>query len=223
MTSGGCGTDAVYGTSARAGLCRHKCSSSTSVARRHRHLWCEHGLGPNPLSPWKATFLHHAHAAFRADGRRSDEAAEIAERERLVGRLTMGREVLKSLDPLGLDPRCIREAAMRLAGAYPTAAVCRVLDLPRGSYYRRGPVAEGIEALLGLAARWPTYGYRRLTAILRRQGWRVDAKWVRRLMREPHLAAALPGTQAPHDEQRTRIRSAGGTIDNGPFVGCRWL
>jgi transposase InsO family protein len=85
---------------------------------------------------------------------------------------------------------------MSLAGAYPTAAICQLLELPRGSFYRRGPVAEGehplIEALLGLAAQWPTHGYRRLTVMLRRQGWRVNAKRVRRLMHALHLAAEAP-------------------------------
>lgn len=55
----------------------------------------EHGLSPNLLSLWKATFLQRAHTAFQTDERRSDEAARIAELERLVGRLTMEREVLK--------------------------------------------------------------------------------------------------------------------------------
>jgi transposase len=54
----------------------------------------EHGLSPNLLSLWKATFLQRAHTAFQTDERRSDEAARIAELERLVGRLTMEREVL---------------------------------------------------------------------------------------------------------------------------------
>ena len=55
----------------------------------------EHGLSPTLLSLWKTTFLHRAHAAFQTDERRSDEAARIADLERLVGRLTLEREALK--------------------------------------------------------------------------------------------------------------------------------
>lgn len=55
----------------------------------------EHGLSPNLLSLWKTTFLQRAHVAFLSDERRSHEAAKIAALERLVGRLTMEREVLK--------------------------------------------------------------------------------------------------------------------------------
>lgn len=54
-----------------------------------------HGLSPNLLSLWKTTFLERAHTAFQADERRSHEAAQIADLERLVGRLTMEREILK--------------------------------------------------------------------------------------------------------------------------------
>jgi transposase InsO family protein len=85
---------------------------------------------------------------------------------------------------------------MKLADAYPTATVCRLLDLPRGSFYRKGQAAERelplIEALLQQAAQWPTYGYRRLTVMLRRQGWCVNPKHVRRLMHTLHLAADAP-------------------------------
>src|SRR5215210_3028197 len=59
-----------------------------------------HGLSPTLLPLWKATFLQRAHAAFRADGGRSDEHARIAELEPMVGRLTMEREVLKKASTL---------------------------------------------------------------------------------------------------------------------------
>src|SRR5262245_41636516 len=61
-----------------------------------------------------------------------------------------------------------REIVMKLAGSYPIRLVCRLLGLPRSSvYYRaRPPLDEAVlkTALLDVAAEWPTYGYRRLTA-----------------------------------------------------------
>jgi putative transposase len=84
---------------------------------------------------------------------------------------------------------------MSLADAYPTAVICRALGLPRGSFYRRGRADEDQptrDALLELAARWPTYGYRRLTVMLRRRGQVVNGERVRRLMHELGLAAAPP-------------------------------
>jgi transposase len=59
-----------------------------------------HGLSPTLLSLWKAIFLQRAHAAFQADDRRGDEPARIAELERMVGRLTMERELLKKASTL---------------------------------------------------------------------------------------------------------------------------
>lgn len=85
---------------------------------------------------------------------------------------------------------------MRLADAHPTATIGRLRELPRGSFDRQGPAAAGeqpwIAALLAEAAQGPTYGDRRLTVMLRRQGWRVTARRVRRLMHEPRLAADAP-------------------------------
>lgn len=66
-------------------------TGQTSPAEASR----KHGLGPNLLALWKTTFLERAHVAFQTDTQRSDEAARIADLERLVGQLTMEREVLK--------------------------------------------------------------------------------------------------------------------------------
>lgn len=76
---------------------------------------------------------------------------------------------------------------MKLAAKYPISLVCQTLDCPRSSYYYQARVPEDQalkEALTQVAATWPTYGYRRITAQLRREGWRVNSKRVRRLMGE---------------------------------------
>jgi transposase InsO family protein len=44
-------------------------------------------------------------------------------------------------------------------------------------------------AIKAVGAEWPTYGYRRVTQQLRRQGWRVNHKRVQRLMREMGIQA----------------------------------
>jgi transposase InsO family protein len=76
---------------------------------------------------------------------------------------------------------------MKLAREYPVSLVCRTLGCPRSSYYYRGHGRDGQvlkEALKQVAGTWPTYGYRRLTAQLQREGWPVNEKRVRRLMVE---------------------------------------
>lgn len=72
-----------------------------------------------------------------------------------------------------------------VAQDHPVSLVCDVLACPRSSYYYR--TARGNEnalcaAVTTLAAEWPTYGYRRLTALLQRQGWVVNHKHVCRIM-----------------------------------------
>ena len=78
---------------------------------------------------------------------------------------------------------------MKLAKTYPIRLVCRSLGVPRSSVYytaQATPDADAIfkSALLDLAGEWPTYGYRRLTAMMRRFGWPVNGKRVRRWMDE---------------------------------------
>jgi putative transposase len=86
---------------------------------------------------------------------------------------------------------------MTLAQQYPARLVCRLLGFPRCQLYRApaAPAAEeaGLrDALRRLAGEWPTYGYRRLTAMLRREGHAINAKRVRRLMADLGIQGQAP-------------------------------
>jgi putative transposase len=77
-----------------------------------------------------------------------------------------------------------------LAKEYPVTTVCDVLTVPRSSYYYRPAEREERDlkaAIEELAARWPTYGYRRIAAELRRAGRKVNHKRVARLMAQMGL------------------------------------
>jgi putative transposase len=74
--------------------------------------------------------------------------------------------------------------------------LCRLAGLPRATYYRHlnrrsGETAECElrDLLQRICLKHPYYGYRRVTATLRRQGMVVNAKKVQRLMREDNLLA----------------------------------
>jgi hypothetical protein len=70
---------------------------------------------------------------------------------------------------------------------YPVKTICAVIELPHSSYYRQPnlPTDASLRtALLAQAEAWPTYGYRRLTAQLQREGWQVNYKRIRRRMQE---------------------------------------
>ena len=84
--------------------------------------------------------------------------------------------------------------ARKLAQTYSVTMVCQVVGLPRSSYYyqpAQRDEADLSKAIEGLAGQWPTYGYRRITAELRRADWQVNHKRVARLMLQMGLQVQL--------------------------------
>lgn len=84
----------------------------------------------------------------------------------------------------------------RLQGKGSIEPVCRAVGVSRASYYRdwgeRSPGAEETELRdlvqrLALAQRF--YGYRRITELVRREGWPVNRKRIARIMAEDNLLA----------------------------------
>jgi putative transposase len=74
-----------------------------------------------------------------------------------------------------------------LSTSYPVEVLCTALDCPRSSYYYQAVLASDaalVTAIEQIVIRWPRYGYRRVTAQLRRDGWTVNSKVVRRLLQE---------------------------------------
>jgi len=96
---------------------------------------------------------------------------------------------------------------MTLTDTYPVEVVCGVLDLPRSSYYYQAPPHDEPDlkaAIVQVAGAWPTYGYRRITQMLRRGGWSVNHKHVARLMAELGIVGEAPRrvprtTHSQHD------------------------
>jgi transposase InsO family protein len=80
---------------------------------------------------------------------------------------------------------------MNLQGDYPVRTICAVLGCSRSSlYYQSQAEDDGAlrAAIERLATEWVTYGYRRITKMLQREGWQVNHKRVQRLMREMGLS-----------------------------------
>jgi putative transposase len=69
--------------------------------------------------------------------------------------------------------------------------VCRVLGQARSTQrYERKPPADEDELtkrIIELASRFGRYGYRRITALLREEGWKVNHKRVERIWRSEGL------------------------------------
>lgn len=99
---------------------------------------------------------------------------------------------------------------------YPTRMLRRLFVMPRSSLYRSAASAAAASAsstqtgsqeteqtkMLELAASWPRYGYRRLTAEMRRAGFSINGKKTRRMMQ----ALGIKG-HAPKRKVRTSQRN----------------
>ena len=88
---------------------------------------------------------------------------------------------------------------------------CRILSQPRMTQ-RYQPAPNGdegrlLQRMLSLVGRQPRYGYRRITALLRREGWTVNRKRVFRLWRRE-------GLKVP---QKTRKKQRLGSSVNAAF------
>jgi putative transposase len=74
------------------------------------------------------------------------------------------------------------------------AQACRAMGLARSSYYRGASAsAQSLHArqqIVALSEKHPRYGYRRITALLRREGMEINAKRVQRVRRQEALQVA---------------------------------
>ena len=93
-----------------------------------------------------------------------------------------------------LSPGRRRDLAQKVvaAGICSGRAACRILRLARSTYWYRGqPLSSAQEQLQKrlreLLEAHPRYGYRRIAALLRQEGWRVGKRYVQRLRRAEGL------------------------------------
>jgi putative transposase len=105
---------------------------------------------------------------------------------------------------------------------FPIAAICEVLDYPRSQVYYKAqaPVDEtDIQAAIRqVAGQYPTYGYRRVTKQLQKQGHIINHKRVARLMAEMGLMGKPPRkrkrtTNSNHEYRRYPNRVMNLAID----------
>jgi putative transposase len=78
---------------------------------------------------------------------------------------------------------------------------CQVIDQPRSTQRysgKRAGIDQALSARMSeLSREYPRYGYRRVWALLRREGWEVNKKRVLRIWREQ-------GLKVPHDQHKSR-------------------
>ncbi len=105
--------------------------------------------------------------------------------------------------------------------------LCRLLDVPRSSYYYAAKPADDLElrdTIEKIALEWPRYGYRRVTAELKRRGHEVNHKRVLRIMREQSLLVEVQRlrrtTNSQHQYGRFPNLVKGLVIDRVDWVWC---
>jgi putative transposase len=85
----------------------------------------------------------------------------------------------------------VSPARKREAVRFSERRVCRALDVPRSTFRFVERVGEFgrrlLTRVLELVRRFPRFGYRRVCALLRREGWRVNHKRIERLWRKEGL------------------------------------
>ena len=73
--------------------------------------------------------------------------------------------------------------------------ICQTLGFNKSTFYYQPKLAPSQDVLRAeiqqLAAQYPTYGYRRITKLLQRQGYTVGYKRVARLMKEENLSVSV--------------------------------
>jgi putative transposase len=99
-----------------------------------------------------------------------------------------------------LSPGHRRDLALQIvaAGICSGRAACRILRLSRSTFWYRGRAPSSAQEQLRqrlreLSEEHPRYGYRRIAALLRQEGWRVGKRQVQRLRRAEGLR--VPPTQ----------------------------
>jgi putative transposase len=115
-----------------------------------------------------------------------------------------------------ISPAMRRQAAEKVQQelAVPERRVCRVLGQPRSTqrYNKHIPDDEDVltARIVALASQYGRYGYRRVTALLSLEGWRVNHKRVERIWRQEGLKVP------PKQPKRGRL-----WLNNGSIIRLR--
>ena len=115
-----------------------------------------------------------------------------------------------------VSPSARRRAAQYLVegGKCSVNAACGALSLAKSTYYREGTVRVGRSPLEGriqaLSWKHPRYGYRLITQLLRREGWKVNPKRVQRIRRQNDLQVVAKASKSrrPRPAQAERVRAS---------------
>ncbi|MCV3739512.1 IS3 family transposase [Rhizobium sp. TRM96647] len=211
------------------------------VARRH-------GIQPNQLFAWRRLASQGALTATAAEEEVVPASeyralqAQVKELQRLLGKKTMESEILKEALEIAGGPKKT-DVALDLSseGNFGMKAVCETLGVARSNIAARAtgslsrargrpplPDRELVADIKAIIADMPTYGYRRVHAILRRNARKDGRSWpnakrVYRVMKLHNLLLVRHTGAADdrlHDGQVAVERSNIRWCSDGFEIGC---
>ncbi|WP_139839760.1 IS3 family transposase [Oceanibacterium hippocampi] len=173
-------------------------------------LATKHQLHPNQITQWKRQAIENLAKAFddKAAAAQVGREAEVTKLHAKIGQLVVERGFFgQSLRSLSLDRR-----RMMIDPDHKWHSIhrqCELVWISRTSFYRQpaGESPENLELMRLIDEAFmetPWYGSRQMARPLRRQGWCVGRKRVRRLMRKIGLSPIYqaPKTSEPHPQHR---------------------
>ncbi|MBD9506776.1 IS3 family transposase [Ensifer sp. ENS10] len=210
------------------------------VARRH-------GIQPNQLFAWRKLASQGALTATAAEEEVVPASeyralqAQVKELQRLLGKKTMEGEILKEALEIARPKKTDVAFALSSEGLFEMKTVCETLGVARSNIAARAtgspsrargrpplPDRELVEDIKAVIADMPTYGYRRVHAILRRNARKQGKSWpnakrVYRVMKLHHLLLVRHTGAVDdrlHDGQVAVARSNTRWCSDGFEIGC---
>lgn len=113
-----------------------------------------------------------------------------------------------------MTPSARREGAEYLVEekGYAVRVACQTVGVRPSTYYyepkKRNYEEHVVNALHALSQEHPRYGYRRMTALLKREGWKVNKKRIQRLWRKERLKVIWKRTKKRNNPSTTVSQAA---------------
>jgi len=146
----------------------------------------EHSISPMTVSKWKKDYRS---GKFFENTNESTTRLEIRVREleKLVGELTMENRLLKKFRDFATKEK--KEDLSIVTSRNWDKKGCKLVEICRSTYYYKSKKDKEVyldiaDRINDIALEYPYYGYRRVTAALRRQGMVVNHKKVLKMMRK---------------------------------------
>ena len=170
----------------------------------------KHGVSPATIHSWKGKYGGMTLSGLKCLKALEEENARL---KRIIAQQALGDELLKEINAKKMVSPLARRSAVRYLTKQSRCSqrhACAVIGIPRALVRyiarRRKDEAELIRKIHKLAIRHNRYGYRRVTVLLRREGWKVNRKRVHRIWKSEGMG--FP-PQAGLSRRRPKRRSVG--------------